>query len=138
MTRSLTVDRVVPGEPARVWVAFTTEAGLAGWWWAHLPGTTYRVDARVGGEYRITSAAAGIGVHGEYLALDEPNTFTATWVWVDDGVDGDMERITVTLAPHPAGTMLTIVHEGDWADDEPAKAYQQGWHDVLDALERTA
>jgi uncharacterized protein YndB with AHSA1/START domain len=130
----LTVSRVLPAPPDRVWPAWTTEQGLAGWWWTHLPGTTYEVDARAGGRYRISSPAAGIGVHGEYAIVDEPSCLTATWVWVDDGVDGPVERVTIRFAPHPSGTLLTIDHDGAWTAREPAEAYRQGWSDVIDAL----
>jgi hypothetical protein len=34
--------------------------------------------------------------------------------------------------------VVPAAHDGDWADDEPAKAYEQGWHDLIDALERGA
>lgn len=134
MTRSLTVERIVPGAPARVWQAWTTAEGLAGWWWKHLPGATYEIDARVGGTDRIGSRLAGIGVHGQYTEVDEPNRFAATWIWVDEGKDGDLEYIAVSFAVHPGGTMVTIVHEGAWATDEPMESYRQGWNDTLDSL----
>jgi uncharacterized protein YndB with AHSA1/START domain len=138
MTRSLTVERTVPAPPEQVWPAWTTAEGLAGWWWQHLPGTTYEIDARVGGTYRITSPAAGIGVHGAYLDIDEPHAFAATFIWIDDGVDAPTEHITVTLAAHPSGTTITIVHSGDWTDDDAATKYAAGWNDTIDHLVRTA
>jgi uncharacterized protein YndB with AHSA1/START domain len=137
MNATLTVERVVPGTPARVWTAWTTVDGLAAWWWRHLPGTTYQVDARVGGHYRIDSPGAGIGVRGEYIEVSAPSRFAASWIWVDDGTDGDVENIVVTFDPHPDGTKLTITHTGPWTSDKPAEQYRQGWQDVLDALVRS-
>jgi uncharacterized protein YndB with AHSA1/START domain len=134
MNPVLTVERVLPGAPARVWTAWTTPEGLAGWWWRHLPGTTYQVDARVGGQYRIDSPPAGIGVRGEYTEVSAPHRFAASWIWIDDGIDGAVEHIVVTFDPHPDGTKLTIIHTGPWADEEPVEQYRQGWTDVLDAL----
>jgi uncharacterized protein YndB with AHSA1/START domain len=99
VTCRLTVDRVVPAAPPRAWATFTTEPRLAGWWWAHLPGTTYRVDARVGGETERITAALGRSSRGH------------------DGHDRARGRL---------------------GDGEPAKAYEQGWRDLLDALERGA
>ena len=136
MSTSLVIDRVLPAPPEQVWTAFTTEEGLAGWWWTHLPNTTYAVDLRVGGEYRIDSPSAGIGVHGAYVAIDAPRSFTASWIWVDDGTDGPAERIALTFAPDPAGTKLTITHDGPWTTSAPADAYRIGWTDTIDALER--
>jgi uncharacterized protein YndB with AHSA1/START domain len=135
MTATLRIERIVPAPPERVWSAWTTAEGLASWWWSFLDGTTYAVDARVGGSYRIDSPKAGIGVHGEYLSLDAPHRFTATWIWVDDGTDGEVETISVSLAEHPSGTKLTIVHEGPWTTREPMDAYEQGWQDTLSQLD---
>ncbi len=134
MIESITVQRFVAASPPRVWAAWTTESGLAGWWWKHLPGNSYEIDARPGGRYRITSPAAGIGVRGEYLEMDEPNRFLATWIWLDDGGEGPVETITVTFLEAPAGTLQTIVHTGPWTTAEPANAYEHGWNDTLDAL----
>lgn len=134
MTLSLTIERVVPAAPEQVWTAWTTSEGLAGWWWAFLDGTTCQVDARVGGGYRIENPEAGIGVHGEYLAVDAPNRFAATWVWMDDGMDGDTEHVEVSFEAHPSGTKLTIVHSGPWTTREPMDAYEQGWNDTLAVL----
>jgi uncharacterized protein YndB with AHSA1/START domain len=136
MMQTLTIERIVPAAPERVWTAWTTADGLAGWWWTFLEGTTFDVDARVGGTYRIDSPNAGIGVHGEYLSLDAPRQFTATWIWVDAGTDGDLERISVTFEEHPSGTKLTILHEGPWTTSEPMEAYEKGWNDTLASLDQ--
>lgn len=131
----LRIERLLPAPPPSVWAAFTSEHGLAGWWWTHLPGTTYSVDLRIGGHYRIDCRAAGIGVHGEYLELAPMQRLVPTWIWVDDGVDGPRERIALTFRATPAGTSLVVEHDGARPDDAPAEAYRQGWSDVLDALE---
>jgi uncharacterized protein YndB with AHSA1/START domain len=131
---TLTVERVVPGTPERVWTAWTTADGLAAWWWRQLPGTTYEVDARVGGRYRIDSPAAGFGVRGEYTEVDAPRRFAASWIWVDDGADGEVEHIVVNFEPHPDGTKLTVTHTGPWTSEKPAELYREGWNDTIDAL----
>jgi uncharacterized protein YndB with AHSA1/START domain len=131
---TFTVDRVIPAPPERVWTAWTTVPGLAAWWWRHLPDTVCEVDLRIGGAYSMINQAAGIGVHGRYLALDPPRTFAATWVWSDDGVDGPTEQIEVTLQACSEGTQVSIVHRGGWVDAEPVENYRLGWHSVLDAL----
>jgi uncharacterized protein YndB with AHSA1/START domain len=136
MTQQLTIERLVPAPPEQVWAAWTTAEGLAGWWWTFLDGTTYAADATVGGTYRIDSPAAGIGVHGEYLTVEAPHRFTATWIWVEDGADGELEHISVTFAAHPSGTKLTIVHEGPWTTREPIDGYERGWRDTLARLDQ--
>lgn len=135
MNPVLTVERILPGPPERVWTAWTTADGLAGWWWRHLPGTTYQVDARVGGQYRIENPAAGIGVRGEYTEVSAPHRFAASWIWIDEGTDGVVEHIVVTFDPHPDGTKLTVAHTGPRTTGQPVEQYRQGWTDVLDALD---
>jgi uncharacterized protein YndB with AHSA1/START domain len=135
MNPALTIERLVRASPDRVWAAWTTAEGLAGWWWTFLDGTTFEVDARVGGTYRIDSPGAGIGVHGEYLSIDAPREFAATWIWVDDGTDGALEHISVSFDDHPSGTRLTIVHEGPWTTREPMDGYERGWADTLSRLD---
>ena len=59
---ALRLDRTIEAAPETVWAAWTTPSGLAAWWWDHWPSTTYAVDARVGGRYRIEAPEAGVGV----------------------------------------------------------------------------
>jgi hypothetical protein len=62
---TLQVEQVVGADPAR-WAAWTSADSLRAWWWPQLPDTTYDVEARVGGGYRIWSERAAIGVRGEF------------------------------------------------------------------------
>ena len=56
MTEPLVITRLVPATPEQLWLSWTTEPGLATWWWHTWPDTRYRVNAWVGGEYRIEAA----------------------------------------------------------------------------------
>lgn len=130
----LRVDRSIAAPPSRVWDAWTTEAGLARWWWSGWDDTTYAVDARVGGSYRITAPAAGIAVSGRYVALEPPHRIEMTWVWSDDDGDGPVERVVVDLVADGDGTRVTVLHTGPWSTPEPAANYTEGWDHVLDRL----
>jgi len=133
---TLRLERVVSAPPARVWKAWTTAEGLASWWWSHWPDTTYAVDLRVGGSYLIDAAAHGVGVTGEFEKLDEPHHIEMTWVWLDDGVRGDLEHVAVTFTAADDGrTRIEIVHTGPWRTPEPAESYAMGWNFTLDQLE---
>ena len=68
VTDRIVVEQHVPADPTAVHAAFTSADALARWWWPHLPDTTYAVDGRTGGAYEIRSAAAGIGVRGDFVA----------------------------------------------------------------------
>lgn len=131
----LTMTRTFAADRPRVWRAWTTGEGLATWWWAHLPDTTYAVDCRVGGSYRIEAGAAGFGVAGEFLEVEPPRRLAMTWTWLDDGVPGDVERVELTFTEVPGGTRLDLVHTGPWTTPQPAEGYRTGWTRTLDSLE---
>ncbi|WP_170219265.1 SRPBCC family protein [Nocardioides litoris] len=130
----LTTTRTFAVPPERVWWAWTTAEGLATWWWTHLPGTTYAVEPRVGGRYRIEAGGAGFGVTGEVLEAEALRRLVVTWHWLDDGEPGEQERVEVVLTPVEGGTRLDLRHTGPWTTAQPAEDYRTGWTQVLDAL----
>ncbi len=131
---TLRVEQVVDTDRARVWAAWTTADGLRAWWWPQLPDTTYAVDARVGGSYRIWSEQAAIGVHGELERVDEPRELGFTWRWLDGGAELPADAVTVAFTDLGDGTTQVVVsHEMGDADGGP-QAYRQGWTDVLARL----
>ena len=81
MTEPLVITRLVPATPEQVWLSWTTEPGLATWWWHTWPDTRYRVNAWVGGEYRIEAADHGFGVRGTFEVVEAPSRLVFSWVW---------------------------------------------------------
>ena len=137
MSRSVVLEQHVPADPVRVYAAWTSAAGLASWWWPHLPDTTYDVDARVGGGYVIRSASAGIGVRGTYLALDEPNEIGMTFEWLGGAEEvSAAETVRVTFTPVETGTLVRVTHSLAETAGE-GEGVRQGWHDVLARLAQT-
>jgi uncharacterized protein YndB with AHSA1/START domain len=130
----LHLSRTVRSTPEKVWNAWTTEAGLASWWWHTWPDTRYRIDAQVGGSYRIEAADHGIGVRGEYLELRPYERLMFTWIWIEDGADGAVENVSVTFTPDGDRVRIDLVHTGPWTTSEPVDNYRQGWDFVLGAL----
>lgn len=141
MTEPLVITRLVPATPEQLWLAWTTEPGLATWWWHTWPDTRYRVNAWVGGEYRIEAADHGFGVRGTFEAVEAPSRLVFSWVWYElaDGVASEEpdDQVQVVLTPHPNGTLQQLTHTGPWTDDEAVENYRQGWTFVLDALAGT-
>lgn len=128
-------QQIFKAAPERLWQAWTTEEGLASWWWNGWPGTTYAIDLRVGGGYRIFTEPQGIGVHGEYLEIVPLQRLVFSWIWIDDGVDGDPnEQVEVTFVPVDGGTRVELRHTGPWTSRAPADSYRQGWEHVLGSL----
>ena len=137
MGATLVLDQPVAAEPAQVYAAWVSAGALSRWWWPHIPDTAYNVDARIGGRYEIRSEAAGIGVRGEFLELDEPHRIRITWNWMDDGISEVEEQVRVDFGPTPDGTLVTLTHElADTSGD--GDDLRQGWHDVLARLAGTA
>lgn len=127
----LTLTRTFSAGRSEVWKAWTTAEGLAAWWWSGWPDTTYEADARVGGQYRIDSHANGVGVKGEYLNVAPYDKLSFTWIWMEDGVDGEVENVTVTFTSTNGGTRVDLKHTGPWTSQEPVDNYRQGWNHVL-------
>jgi uncharacterized protein YndB with AHSA1/START domain len=134
---TLRLERVVAARQEQVWEAWTTEGGLASWWWSHWRDTQYAVDLRLDGSYLIEAPSQGIGVTGEFRRIDKPHTLEMTWVWLEHGDRGEVEQVTVTFTPEddPAFTRIEIVHTGPWTTPEPAENYATGWNFTLDQLE---
>lgn len=141
MNPALSMSRSIPAGIDAVWLAWTTEPGLARWWWSSWPDTRYRVNAVVGGEYRIEAAEHGMGVRGVYRVVDRPGRLAFSWIWYDlaEGVASEepADEVEVLFSAQPGGTLVALTHTGPWTAADAAENYRQGWTFVLDALERT-
>ena len=133
MTQPVVLTQRVPAPPATVFAHWTNAGLLAAWWWPQWPDTTYEVDARVGGAYRIRSDGAGFGAHGVFTALDEPHRIAMTWVWETGEESSPEDTVVVEFAEHDGGTLVTVTHAVA-AADEDTSGLRQGWTDVLARL----
>jgi uncharacterized protein YndB with AHSA1/START domain len=131
---TITIRRTVTAAPERVFVAWTDVAQLAAWWWPQLAGTTYDVDARPGGHFRIQSSAIGATVTGVYTEVESPKRLAFTWRWEDDDEpDATVEdTVVVTFEPVDTGTLVTVAHAS--TAHVAGGGAEQGWNDVLDRL----
>ncbi|MGC4108859.1 MAG: SRPBCC domain-containing protein [Nocardioides sp.] len=130
---TVTVSRTVPAPPGEVFDAWTDVAQLAAWWWPQLAGTTYALDARVGGSYEIVSPAIGATVRGDYTEVDRPHRLAFTWNW-DDGEPADVieDTVQVSFEARDGDTLVTVEHTS--VQHAPDGGAEQGWSDVLDRL----
>jgi uncharacterized protein YndB with AHSA1/START domain len=131
---TIAVTRTVEATPERVFGAWTDAAQLATWWWPQLPRTTYDVDARPGGRFRIDGPAIRAAVSGVFLEVDPPRRLVFTWNWEDDsGPEAVVEDVVVvTFEPDGDGTHVTVAHTSSAHARDGAA--EQGWSDVLGRL----
>ncbi len=135
-TSTVTVARTVAASPERVFEAWVDAERLAAWWWPQLAGTTYDVDARPGGTFRIHSPAIGATVTGVYTEVAPPGRLAFTWTWKDEGEPEAVleDTVTVTFVPEGGGTLVTVAHTS--TAHVPGGGAEQGWNDVMDRLAR--
>lgn len=130
------VSRHLAASPGQVYDAWL-DPGHAGRWLFRTPeGTLARceIDPRVGGRFRIDERRGDeIAEHfGEYVALDRPHRLAFDfWTSFSD----ERTRVIVAIEPDGDGSLLTLTHEGVWADYEDRT--RQGWTMILDGLDRT-
>ena len=86
----LVFERVFDAPREQVWKALTDPDQIPRWWGPH--GTTTRVvemDLRPGGTWRFVSSAPDrddVTFYGEYLEVDPPNGYRATFMFDVEGV----------------------------------------------------
>lgn len=126
------VQQLVTASSDQVYRSWIVPDILASWWWPHIPDARYSIQPAIGGTYRIESEAVGIGVEGEYVALEPPEAIEMTWRWLDEGAPQTEEIVRVALSAVVGGTQVTVIHE--LADPADADTTRQGWRDVLNRL----
>ncbi|UFU01947.1 SRPBCC domain-containing protein [Ruania suaedae] len=132
---TITVSRLVSADPEQAFAAWVEPAQMAQWWWPQWPDTEYELDARPGGEYRIVSAAAGVGVTGRFTVVDPPLRLAMTWLWISDDEapgEGATDTVEVSFVPTEGGTVVTVLHTSTTHVADGGA--EQGWNDVLDRL----
>ncbi|MGH8775615.1 MAG: SRPBCC family protein [Jiangellaceae bacterium] len=124
-TVTLSADR------ERLFRAFTDPAELARWWWPERFATTYALDVRDGGAFRIRSDAADMGISGNYVEVARPERLRMTWAW--DGEQG-VTNVAVEFREVDDGRTEVIVTHSANASAEDRDNHAQGWRDCLSRL----
>ena len=137
MSNSVRLHRVFRAPAERLYRAFLDPDAMAKWLPPHgFTGRVHRMDARVGGSYRMsfTNLATGHSqaFGGEYLELVPNERLVYTDRFEDSNLPGEM-RTTVTLRSVSVGTEVDIVQEGIPAVI-PSEACHLGWQESLQLL----
>lgn len=134
-TRTVSLSRKIAAPPEAVFDAWLDPESVGQWLFATSGGEMERIeiDARVGGRFRIAERRDGqlAEHHGEYLALDRPRRLVFEF-WTS--LSEERTRITIGIAPAEGGSLLTLTHEGVWADW--AEKTREGWTMIVEGLAR--
>lgn len=117
--------------PDAAWRVWSTDQGLAEWFWPQIPDTDYRFNPGQEKHWRIASEGAQIGASGEFTKVEKPTRLELTWQWETPTFHGDAEPVTVTLTPQGTGTRCVLTHACPAAD---RANIEQGWRDCLGRL----
>jgi uncharacterized protein YndB with AHSA1/START domain len=132
---SLSVSRIIPASPGRLFEAWTTAAQLQRWWGPLGVRCTHaEVDARPGGRYRIANQLPDgrvVWIAGEFLVVEPPQTLVFTWSLEPAGAPP--EQVTVRFEPRGSATEVIVVHEGI-ATDRARDEHAEGWRGCLAGL----
>jgi uncharacterized protein YndB with AHSA1/START domain len=128
------LHRVLRADPERVYRAFLDPDALAKWLPPHgFVGKVHRMDAKVGGVYKMSFTNFGTGQShsfgGKYLELVPGKRLRYTDRFDDPNLPGEM-RTTVSLKKVSCGTDLGVVQEGVPAAI-PTEACYLGWQESL-------
>lgn len=134
----LVVEQLVHAPPPDVYAAWLDPARLATWWWPDLGDTTYEIDAREGGRFRIWSEAAGS--HGTYLHLGGPETPRILMTFFFDraqpgGADAPEDLVHVGFTDLGRSTLVELTHAMAIQTDD-TESPRAGWAQVLAELDR--
>jgi uncharacterized protein YndB with AHSA1/START domain len=125
----LTLRRVYPVAPQKVWRAWTDAKVLSHWFGPGEPDsvTSAQLDVRVGGRYRIAFIAPDGVEHvaaGVYKEV-EPNR-RLVFSWSRQGMPEIDSQVTIELRAVPEGTELSFVHE-QFPDAAARDDHRGGW-----------
>jgi len=136
---SLTLRRLYPVAPEKVWRAWTDPQALKRWF-GPAPGEPValaELDVRVGGRYRILFGGADGREHevrGEYREVDPPRRLVFTWTWPRTTPERE-SLVTIELREAPGGTELVFRHE-KFFDAAVRDNHLRGWSGTLEKLAR--
>lgn len=125
----------IQAQPAQVWRWFATQESLRRWISSNL-----QIDLRVGGSYRFRGPDEQTWISGTVLDLVPEEKLILSWL-EEDSEWRHPARLVIALARIPAGTRVTLVHDGFEAIGRADLAatvedYERGAdaHRVLDRL----
>jgi uncharacterized protein YndB with AHSA1/START domain len=116
----------IQAPPSIVWRWLDTEEALRRWL-----SPSLKIDLRVGGAYSLLGPDEKTRISGTVLELVPEGGLVLSWL-EEEGDWVHPARLVITLAPTPAGTQVTLTHDGFAGIGKP------GWPGTLQAYERGA
>ena len=137
MSSTIHLHRVLRATPERVYRAFLDSEAMVKWVPPNgFTGKVHRMDARVGGSYRMSFTNFTTGKShsfgGEYLELVPHERIRYNDKFDDPNLPGLMQ-VTITFKQVSCGTEVNITQEGV-PDIIPAEACYLGWQESLALL----
>jgi len=144
---TLRITRLFDAPRELIFKAWTDQAQFHQWFGAAACGgatvTSVRLDARVGGKYRLQLRRPDgeyFTTVGVYREVEAPERLVFTWQFEADGsgdefgaVEPPEMLVTVELKARGRQTELTLTHE-KFASVESRDRHQEGWTRCVDAL----
>ena len=134
----LTLNRLYPVAPEKVYRAWTDPEAIKRWWG---PGGNEQVsaaelDVRVGGRFRIVFGGPEGRDHecaGVYREVVPPRKLVFTWTWPRTTPERE-SLVTIVLRARGGGTELDFRHE-QLFDETVRDNHQRGWSEALAKLD---
>jgi uncharacterized protein YndB with AHSA1/START domain len=83
--------------------------------------------------FEMDVGGAGVAHYGRYTCVDEP--YRVEFTWMSLGTSGWETTVAIDILPvDGGGSEVRITHSGV-PDDEMGRGHEEGWHNVLLALE---
>lgn len=139
-TYELTIERLLPAPPDRVFDAWVNPETLVKWWGPEgFTTPEHTLDVRPDGRWRtVMRAPDGVDhiVSGVYRTIDRPERLVFSWAWEDKaGKRGHESEVEITFTLAGAGTHLVLVHR-QIADQDSCDRHRAGWISSINDLER--
>jgi uncharacterized protein YndB with AHSA1/START domain len=137
---TIRIKRIVAAPRDLVFRQWTAAAAMRDWFAPDGYRITHcNVDARVGGQWRVTFESATGEAHdefGAFLQVVEPARLVFTLTQQDaGGRRGPETTVTVDFIQHDAGTEMAFEQTG-YDSIAMRDGNAAGWHECLDKLER--
>jgi uncharacterized protein YndB with AHSA1/START domain len=135
----LTLQRVYPVAPEKVWRAWTDPEAIKRWWG---PGghedrvSVAELDVRVGGRFRIVfggKEGRDHEVQGVYVVVQPQRKLAFTWTWPNTTPERE-SVVTIVFKAEGTGTQLEFKHE-ELFDESVRDGHKRGWTESFAKLD---
>lgn len=132
------LGRVIAAPAERVFRAWTNPEQLMRWFcpYENVKVLSAEIDARVGGEYRITMIGGQqipFSVAGSYSVVRPYAALEFTWIWEDPDLDVGETIVRLQFTEQGNSTEFTLTHDLI-PTAEKRDSHATGWSAILESL----